>query len=619
MPSKKHAILPAIILLAIVVGSFYGYRRMRAAAPPLPTAQVVQGDLDMVVKTRGEIMALRSVTLSAPPRVQTVQIVSMVPSGTVVSAGDAVIEIDATSEIDRLALQESNMKQIDARIERLRAQQRMADESDRVQLAQYEFNVESAKLDVKKADVISEIDAAKNRLKLANAERDLAEWKQDMALKDKQQEYEVNQILQDRKSRERDYKLAQDNIQNLLIKTPISGIFQALPNRRQGAMRMGGGGGPGAGGPGGRGGGSAPEFRPGDQAFAGANIGEIPDLTSLAVTVSVDETDRGKIAVGQPVRIKVDAFPDSLINGKIDSITPLTQIDRSTVPPSRRFWATVSMDLEHAKLGAKEVPKQAAAAPQETPGAAGTDQASGGRAERGQGGFGGENGASAGGAGGSGRRNAAGAALGGAAGEGQAARTARGGQGGQGGGGSGRQGGEGTAQGGSGQGQGGFGGRQGGGDTAALEQMRQRFANMSPEERAAAMQQLRGGGGGRGGQGGQDAAGRGAPRPQIVVPHLEFTPKQTEERAAGDIGLRPGMSTGAEIITNTLKKVVLIPVRASFDKQGKVIAYVKQGNKFEPREITLGYRSEALVQVVSGLKPGEAVALEEPPEAKGGK
>jgi len=80
--------------------------------------------------------------------------------------------------------------------------------------------------------------------------------------------------------------------------------------------------------------------------------------------------------------------------------------------------------------------------------------------------------------------------------------------------------------------------------------------------------------------------------------------------------LRPGMSAGGDIVIERLKDVVLVPVRATFDRGGKVIVYVKKGRDFQPREIVIGYKGEAQVEVKKGLQPGEVVALEEPASAK---
>jgi len=76
--------------------------------------------------------------------------------------------------------------------------------------------------------------------------------------------------------------------------------------------------------------------------------------------------------------------------------------------------------------------------------------------------------------------------------------------------------------------------------------------------------------------------------------------------------LRPGMTAEVEIITDRLPNVIYVPLQAVFDRDGKKIVYVKQGDKYLPAEVTLGARSESQVVVEKGLKGEEQVALLDP-------
>ena len=54
----------------------------------------------------------------------------------------------------------------------------------------------------------------------------------------------------------------------------------------------------------------------------GTNIINIGDLSHLFVVCNVDETDIGGIEVGQPVDVKVDAYPNELFEGKVVRVDP---------------------------------------------------------------------------------------------------------------------------------------------------------------------------------------------------------------------------------------------------------------------------------------------------------
>jgi multidrug efflux pump subunit AcrA (membrane-fusion protein) len=60
---------------------------------------------------------------------------------------------------------------------------------------------------------------------------------------------------------------------------------------------------------------------------------------------------------------------------------------------------------------------------------------------------------------------------------------------------------------------------------------------------------------------------------------------------------------------------VLIPVRASFDRDGKPAAYLQLGKSFKLVPIAVGSRNDDDIVVLNGLKEGDIVTLENPEEA----
>jgi Cu(I)/Ag(I) efflux system membrane fusion protein len=68
------------------------------------------------------------------------------------------------------------------------------------------------------------------------------------------------------------------------------------------------------------------------------------------------------------------------------------------------------------------------------------------------------------------------------------------------------------------------------------------------------------------------------------------------------------MFTDVEIKIDLGKRLV-IPSDAVIDTGTKQVVYVDKGEGyFEPREVTLGLRTEEMVEVIKGLRAGEKVA-----------
>jgi multidrug efflux pump subunit AcrA (membrane-fusion protein) len=82
-----------------------------------------------------------------------------------------------------------------------------------------------------------------------------------------------------------------------------------------------------------------------------------------------------------------------------------------------------------------------------------------------------------------------------------------------------------------------------------------------------------------------------------------------------DDRMRPGMSATAEIIIERQPRMLLIPARASFTRDGKPAVYVQIGKSFVVRPISVGRRNDEDIIVTGGLREGEIITLESPADA----
>ena len=71
----------------------------------------------------------------------------------------------------------------------------------------------------------------------------------------------------------------------------------------------------------------------GDTLQVGQPLMAIADQRHLWVTANLKETQLPNVRVGQPVEIKVDAFPHRVFRGKVESISPATGATFALIPP----------------------------------------------------------------------------------------------------------------------------------------------------------------------------------------------------------------------------------------------------------------------------------------------
>ncbi len=84
-----------------------------------------------------------------------------------------------------------------------------------------------------------------------------------------------------------------------------------------------------------------------------------------------------------------------------------------------------------------------------------------------------------------------------------------------------------------------------------------------------------------------------------------------------DPRIRPGMTAILTIPVAEVDNVLSVPLSAVFSERGERYVYVRQGQSYQRRPVTVGIADLAYAEVQKGLSEGEIVALELPPEEIG--
>jgi RND family efflux transporter MFP subunit len=325
---KHHRAWFVVASVLAVAAAAFGASRLGRNEPTLPMTEVRRGVFVETVQLRGEVRALKSIYLTAPFGAGDIQILELAKTGTAVKQGDVVVQMDSTQLQRQLEQRRSDLKTADGEIERTIAQARITEEQNLTAVQQARYNVERARLEASKQEILSAIEGEKTKLNLANAEQKLREAEQKLASDRTAAEADT---AARRKKRERalfEVNRLEKALAALTIRAPVDGVVNVLPNSR------------------GRGpfGGAAPDYRPGDRAWPGALIAELPDLSKVLVYARVDEADRGRTQAGQTATVRVDAVPDKEFRGKVVEISPMAKPDYSGWPPVKNF--DLSIELE---------------------------------------------------------------------------------------------------------------------------------------------------------------------------------------------------------------------------------------------------------------------------------
>jgi len=311
-----------VVLVAVAAFSLAG----RGTAPDVPTAVAERGTFVDAVQVRGEIKAGRSVTIVAPPDAGELRIVKLVPSGTVVKKGDTLIEFDGTTVSRTVEEKHSEVRGFDAQIEQSRSESRAKEEESQTAETKARYDVDRAKLDYSAREVLSRVEGEQRGLKVNDAEHKLLEASAKFSSDQAGGRAKVAGVTGKREKADFDLTKARRQLHALSVTAPSDGIVTILRNFRSGNWM------------------NPQDFKEGDRVWPGAGIAELPDVSSLFGLAKVDEIERGRLQLNQPVTVRLEALPDKELKGHIFSISALAKADFSSWPPPRNFDVNVALD-----------------------------------------------------------------------------------------------------------------------------------------------------------------------------------------------------------------------------------------------------------------------------------
>jgi RND family efflux transporter MFP subunit len=299
-----------LLLLVGAGGGYAAYRYNNETKVEVAVAKVRSGDFIISVRARGEIRSTQSIVLSAP-QVPNPRIVRLAESGKPVKKGDVVVEFDAAQQEQNYLEKNTSVRTVDSEIVQTKASHRITDEMDAMNLMTAEYNLQRAELEASKAEVLSEIEGAKNRIDVGISEGELAQVKTTIGSHKVAQNADLDRLGQKKDKAVRDTERARTYLSKMVLRAPIDGVVNILPNFRSSGSF----------------GSAPPPFKEGDQVWTGAAIAEIPNLSEMRIELKLDEVDRGKLKIGQAVKVRVDAIPEKEFTAVLDWISPIASVN----------------------------------------------------------------------------------------------------------------------------------------------------------------------------------------------------------------------------------------------------------------------------------------------------
>ena len=309
-PHKPYwlaALAVAIVFIAIAVwAAMRAGRNASTGRASAGTAVAARRDFVRVLRIGGTVQAVRSFPILAPrlagSRGNQMVITRLTAAGTKVKQGDELAQFDRQSQIqdymDRQAEYQSLVDQIDKK----KSDEAAARAKDDTELKAAEDELDKDKLEVQKDPILSQIDAAKNKLNVEAAEANLKQLRATYALKRQAAQADIHDLEIQRDSKQAAMLHAKHNEEQLVLHSPTEGIVVLNTTWKNDGMG---------------------EVQEGDQVWSGMPFMQVVDPAKMEVRANVNQMDAPYLHPGQRVEIHLDAYPGVTFTGKLEQASPM--------------------------------------------------------------------------------------------------------------------------------------------------------------------------------------------------------------------------------------------------------------------------------------------------------
>lgn len=329
------------------------------------TAPVRRGDLTVSLQASGILKPAQSLTYRSPLAGREAEIVFLVPEGTLVNEGDLLVRIDTTEvkkELER-AVQEQRQAQLDLQIAEVERQTGLA-AIDSLTEGEGALGVDEVRAALRRAEkkaerlreehtglkplldkgfiTRDELERSASELEQAEADLQLARRKSEIYIdrtrpRDTQraklqlaqkegQEHAARARVQETGAQ---LKGLRETLENCSIYARAAGLvvheeFLAASPRRK--------------------------IRVGDRVTGSQGIVTIPEVKRMLVEGSVAEAEVHRLRAGQRAQIRLDAFPELRLTGRVSRVGTLARASAERPWEEKRFDLLVEIDASEAEL-----------------------------------------------------------------------------------------------------------------------------------------------------------------------------------------------------------------------------------------------------------------------------
>ncbi|MGI8744492.1 MAG: efflux RND transporter periplasmic adaptor subunit [Bryobacteraceae bacterium] len=270
-------------------------------------AKATVGSIDRVMRLTGQTSARNFANITAPmlrgpESGKALILMKLVKPGAFVKKGELIAQIDAQSTQDHVDDVADAIKQAESDIRKRKAEQQVEWETLQQTLRVAKSAMEKARLDAKTTVLLTEIERELLKLNLEEAQARYEQLQKDLTFHKAANDAEIRILELTKERQQRHHDRHALDLVKFTINAPMNGLAVMQQTWRGGEMG---------------------QVQEGDQVGPGQSFMKVVNPASMQVDAKANQAESSDLRIGQPVVVRLDAFPALQFNGHIYSVGAL--------------------------------------------------------------------------------------------------------------------------------------------------------------------------------------------------------------------------------------------------------------------------------------------------------
>lgn len=273
-----------------------------STADDVPVATAARGPFDVTLSVNGELEAKNQKSIDAPDLDVSIKLNWLVEDGKRVEEGEVLVELDRVELEKSLESARDSLVMAETKIGQARSQLDVKVADAEADVVRAELALKRAKMHLTESETVPRVDREGAKLDVVEQEMAIERAKSTLKAVTLQGEAEIALLTLEAANARRSVESVERQLEKTTLRAPAPGLVIREKSWSGGSLKV---------------------VDVGDTVWSGSTLLSLPDLSAMQVVAWVHEVDSARVAVGQSVKLVLDAHKEVSHPGTVEKVADL--------------------------------------------------------------------------------------------------------------------------------------------------------------------------------------------------------------------------------------------------------------------------------------------------------